>query len=406
MKPLLLLLALSLAANAALYVTRPAASRAAAEPASTSGASAASASAATAPEKPASPHAAFWQSLRPDDPALVARLRAAGWPEDAIRALVTAYVQDHFRARERALFSSSSSPDYWSQSAYSARWSPEARKAQRDLAREKQTLLKSLLGSDLAPEPSFDPRMAGLTPAQAESITMIEEDYAVLTAEIRGDRTLGSTLLLPEDREKLAFLEKEKAADLAKVLSPEQLLDYELKNSPTATSLRYNLTAFNPSEQEFRAIFALQKQLTERLGSPFTDRSASQRDAHTKAQTEIDAQVKQLLSPERYEDYTRAKDYDYRTLYQIAGKLQLRPENALAAYEVKTDIETRARALKPTPGPDTISAYTKARTALAQEAEKRLIEAIGQRGYEAYKANSAFWLKNLATPVTTSAAAR
>ncbi len=401
MKPLLLLLGLSLAANAVLILARPSAPSAA----PTSPEAAASADPAKAPANPATalpvplqsppnPYAAFWEKLPPGDPALAAKLRAAGWPEDAIRALVTAYVADLFRPRERAFQSSVMGQEYWRQ-AYFGNRSPAATKAWRDLKHEKQALLKSLLGANYIPEPSADVRFAGLSPAVAESVAMIEQDYAVLTAEVRGDRTLGTTLLLPEDREKLLFLEKEKAADLAKVLSPEQLLDYELKNSTTAPSLRYNLTAFNPTEQEFRELYALQKTLTERFGSTMVGMSASERDARTKAQAGIDAQVKQLLSPERYEDYTRAKDFDYRALYQIADKLQLRPENALAAYEVKTDIETRARSLSYTDGRD-------ARIALAQEAEKRLVEALGQRGYEAYKSNGAYWLRNLNPPARPS----
>jgi hypothetical protein len=400
MKPLLILLGLSLAANAALYFTRPANSSktASAAPASPSASGATTEKTSTSQTNNTSaaahPHAAFWAKLPPGDPALAEKLRAAGWPEDAIRALVTAYVQDLFRPRERALQSDSTSGEYWRQSYFGNR-SPAAYKTWRDLQREKLTLMKTILGADYIPEPSQDVRFAGLNPAVAESVAMIEQDYSVLTAEVRGDRTFGTTLLLPEDREKLAFLEKEKAADLAKVLSPEQLLDYELKNSSTASSLRYSLAAFNPTEQEFREIYALQKTLTERLGPLSAGMSVSQREDRNAAQAEIDAQVKQRLSPERYEDYTRAKDFDYRALYQIADKLQLRPENALAAYEVKADIEKRAREIQPTSGPD-------ARAALVQEAEKRLVEALGQHGYEAYKLNGAFWLRNLNPPARPS----
>ena len=34
-------------------------------------------------------------------------------------------------------------------------------------------------------------------------------------------------------------------------------------------------------------------------------------------------------------------------------------------------------------------------------AEKRLVESLGQRGYEAYKANGAYWITNLTPPSTT-----
>ena len=414
MKPLLLLLGLSLAANAALYFTRPAndsktapasATSSIVTPPAVAGKNSAGQTNPT-PTGAAHPHAAFWTKLEAGDPSVVESLRAAGWPDDALRALVTAYVYDLYRPRERALRPDTSQQEYWNQSSLRAGWNLATRKASRDLVREKHNLIKTLLGPSYVAEPSTDPRFVHLPPAVAESLNMIEHDYSVLSAEVRGDLTSGISILLPEDREKLAFLEKEKAADLAKVLTPEQLLDYELRNSRTAAQLRSTLTAFNPTEQEFRALFALQKQLADRLGTATAGMSVSAREVLNKAQAEIDAQAKQILPPDRYEDYVRAKDYDYRRLYQIADRLKLPPETAIAAYEVKADIEKRAREIKPTPGPDAVKQFTEARAALAQEAQKRLVDSLGQRGFDVYRENGAYWLNNLTASPTSPTSTR
>ena len=40
-----------------------------------------------------------------------------------------------------------------------------------------------------------------------------------------------------------------------KVLTPEQLLEYQLRNSDLASNLKYQIGAFEPTESEYHAIF-------------------------------------------------------------------------------------------------------------------------------------------------------
>ncbi|MGC4072044.1 MAG: hypothetical protein QM760_05920 [Nibricoccus sp.] len=410
MKPLLLLLGLSLAANAALFLTRPAPAPSSFS-VSTSGGSSnsrpSSAAASASSDKsavPPGPYAPLWEKLRTGDASVVASLRAAGWPEEAIRALVEAQVNDLYRARSRALTPDYSKVEYWRQNPYSSTWTADTAKAWRDLNREKTAMLKKLLGDDYAPVPNLyaADRYPNLTPAQIETVQAIEEDYRVLRYGITGTGNDYNSILLPEDREKLAYLEKEKTADLSKVISADTQLELDLRNSNAASQLRFQLTAFDPSEEEFRKIFALQKTATDALGITYSNATAAQREALNKSQASIDAQVKEILTPERYADYTRAKDYEYRRLYQLTERLELPKDKALAAYAVKADIEKRYREIKPTPGPDGAKAAAAARSALAQEAEQLLVESLGQRGYDAYKSAGANWL----TRMTPAAATR
>ncbi|WP_138223212.1 hypothetical protein [Nibricoccus aquaticus] len=408
MKPLLLLLSLSVAANAILFFSRPkpqntsapatpaAVEKSSASPSLNSQPSTLNSSAAFS--VPTGPHAPFWEKLRTGDASTVAALRAAGWPEDAIRSVAAALIGDAYQSRFDALLSSRNSQEYWRPDSFYNRSTPEQRKAANELSRELRTRLKSLLGEDYLPEQTWqDPRFARFTPAQAEALRMIDEDYNVLTMEIRGNPTAGRTILLPEDREKLLYLEKEKAADMAKVLSPSEFLEYELRQSTAASYLRSNLAGLRPTEEEFRALFPHQKAMLEKMGISSGAPSTNDRAVREQAQREMDAAAKTVLTPERYEDYVRAKDYDYGRLVVLAERLQLPPENATAAYEVKADIEKRLRALRPS-GPDAQKTLAASRTELAAEAEKRLVAALGQRGYEAYKTNGAFWLNNLTPP--------
>jgi len=412
MKPLLLLLALSLATNSALLIKRSRSSLATHTTASTSSStatavektsasSASNPSAGTALTSEQKRYAPLWEKLRAGDSSVVAGLRAAGWPEDAIRTLVITQVTEQFRARARALRPDLAKAEYWKQNPYGNLWTPESMKAFRDLGREQKALVKSLLGTDYVPPDYADNiarRYGGLpiTPDQAEAIQMVEEDYRILSAEIRGPGGMIGNTLLSEDREKLAFLEKEKTADLAKILPPELLLDFELRNSPVASSLRNQLTAFSPTEEEFRQLFAIQKTADEAAGYTMGGSQA----ARLKSQSEADAQIKQILSPERYADYTRSKNYEYRQLYQLATRLQLPKENAAAAYDLKADYDKRLREIPRKPDPENKKAAAEARAALVAETEEQLIGLLGQRGYDAIKSSGATWISRLSPPAS------
>jgi hypothetical protein len=416
MKPLVALLALSLAANAILYFSRPKPSASASSSPQTaaveksSSNSTQSPNASSSPSSPSSasttsvsssPHAALWEKLRSGDATIVAALRAAGWPEDAIRLLVESLVQDAYRDRFKALRPSSSVTEYWRQDAVFNRFNPEQRKASHELSREMRARLKQLLGPDYTPEQSWrDPRYARFTPAQAESLRLIEEDYNVLIAEARGNSSMvGRTILLPEDREKLRFLEAEKAADIAKVLSPSELLEYDLRHSQAASTLRNTFAGLRATEEEFRALLPLQKAMHEKIGVA-SGNTPADRTLRDQAQREMDAAAKAVLSPARYDEYIRAKDYEYGRLVTLSDRLQLPPTAAATAYDIKADIEKRSREIRPS-GPDGMKAYQAARAELAAEAEKRLLDTLGQRGLDAYKINGAYWLTNL-TPNTSA----
>jgi hypothetical protein len=69
----------------------------------------------------------------------------------------------------------------------------------------------------------------------AQQLTSITTDYKDMA---QGIYEQSPPLIRPEDREKLTFLEKEKTADLATVLTAEELELYQLKADETAAPRR------------------------------------------------------------------------------------------------------------------------------------------------------------------------
>src|SRR5258707_692709 len=78
-------------------------------------------------------------------------------------------------------------------------------------------------------------QFGNLSRQKVDSVQRIEDDYSEMTSAIRAAM---AGITLPEDRDKLALLAREKHADLAAVLTPGELADYELRSSPITSLLR------------------------------------------------------------------------------------------------------------------------------------------------------------------------
>jgi hypothetical protein len=318
-----------------------------------------------------------WSLIQSGDPSSVEKPRALGLPESLINALIRHQTDLRYRERENALLSTSSQQPYWSakfdRSRYGTYYSPE----RVELRRQKQAELKTLLGPDYRKDDLIqDPRTAFLPPAKAEQLREIQEDYAAMEQSFAGY----DGITLPEDREKRAFLEKQKRADLAELLTPEELTAYELRSSPTASNLRRELATIDLTEDEFKTLYTLRKPYDERPRTNiFTNPvNAQERQA-------LNAEIKAALGDERYAEYERAQDYDYRTLNQLATRLELPREKATEAYTLKTALEKKLTEFKPQPGPNMRQQRADFLTSLSREAEKGFTEILGEKGYATYK---------------------
>ena len=400
MKPALkLVLALSLAGNLALlgYVVSQRNASTTPRATGTGATLKTTASSGTAKNGTA---ADMWKALvTGDQPAdWVQSLRNAGFPDNIVRAIVSAQIRERYAARRAALLKNDDA-QYWIKT-----WNgwgggdPASRAALRELWRAERAEIKDALGDAYADSPEYQrmvQRQFGDLPKdKITALQTITEDYQELTSEIH---QISNGVMLPEDREKLIFLEKEKRADLAGLLTPEELQTYELRSSQTANNLRWQLSAFAPNEQEFRSIFALQRDFE----LQFPDRSSNNSDeaaqkARSDAQTALDAQIKASLGEARYTDYQRAKDGNYQQVARLAERLALPKENAVAVYDLSKEVQKRINDIRNDKNLNN-DTRNQALASLADEATAKVTASLGgDRGFEAYKENGGWWLNNIA----------
>lgn len=322
--------------------------------------------------------------------AQVERLRAEEFPPSVIRAIMAAQIREKFAARRKALEAADAETPFWI-----ANRDPKVQAEQRALAREEQKALRDLLGPDAeqGTHATLRRMLPDLPAEKIDQVAQIRERYDTQRSELYSN---SGGRLLPDEQQKLADLEKSFRAELATVLSPQELEDYELRASRTASQLRYTLAAFDPSEQEYRALFRLQQAFDEQFAGYSPGSSPEQMRARREAQQKLAEDIKATLGPERYADYQRATDYNFRRTTEVIARLNLPPETANDLYAVQRSVQDRAnelrRAAETTGGAERMTQLA----ALAREAEATLSAKLGPANFQIYKEHAGSWLRSIA----------
>jgi hypothetical protein len=234
----------------------------------------------------------------------------------------------------------------------------------------------------------------GLTREKYDRIQAISADYN----EMRND-VFGATngVMLPEDKEKMDYLQKEQKSEIAAELSPDELFEYQLRTSNVSYELRSTLSAFNPTEDEFRAIFKVQQDFDSQYGSSeeqLTPDQIKEKEAH---KADLLAKIQDAIGPERAAEYKVESDPNYVQVSRLVDRLALPAAATQQVVSVQSDITKRADAIRKDPG---LSAADKNSqlAALADEASAQITAVMGDRGLQAYKQNGGGWIQGLKPP--------
>lgn len=341
-----------------------------------------------------------WAGLASGElPALVARLRAAGFPATMIRAIVSAELQHRFSSRTEELRRTINETPYWRGEPGYFPGGSKIYEQINQLSRERSRALRDLLGQDAFAYAGMDPSEAqrrqygNLSAGKIELVQRISDDYADMTSQLRAGM---QGITLPEDREKFALLDREKRADLAAILTPEELADYEMRTSPVTSRLRTALTIMDASEAEFRSIYGAHVPHTDVLyptsagGMVFI---SDTNDARRAATQKINEDLKAALGPDRFANYQRATDRDFQQLYQLTRADNVSYDTLVRAFDTRQT--TADASIKIVDDPQmTPEAKRAALKTLAQQARTQLLSTLGPASGPAY-ADTSRWLTGL-----------
>jgi hypothetical protein len=345
---LVVLLLLSLAGNAALafLALRPAQTPAPAAPvaAAPTGAPApviaapvAAPVAAVAP----TPAPASWQALQSghDLQDLVARMRAGGFPPSVIRATVRQLISDRMdRSAIQRL-------PFWKQSP----GNPEYQAAQAAISAKTREQYEALLGSDALPAASLDPvsrarRYGNLSDEKINQIEAMNRDYGELGSQLYAQRRSGDMQTVMAAQ---TTMEEDRRKELATLLTPEELEQYELRSSPASSRVSNNLRGVEVSEQEFAALFHAQKAFESadpmRTGQNINSDAMAKRN---QAQDTLNEQARGVLGEERFYEYLKSADPAYsRAAQSMAAHPTVTPAQTYELVRLEREYQASTMAL-------------------------------------------------------------
>jgi type II secretory pathway component PulJ len=374
MKPATLILVASLTANAlfvAFAVRRPAPNPPGPAPAGSDRAARNSAALATA--------------LANGD---VAALRAAGIPEDSLRALELGRALRRFVDRSQEIRSKFAGQiPYWRQNRGAdspwAQMRPELLKAQREFS----GIFQSIYGQDIEGMLSTrEPRYSYLSPQKRDELRRIEQDYNEMQAQIYAEQ---AGVELPSDREKLRLLRLERERDLLAALNPEEREQYELHESPAARSIMWRYGAALETEADFKKMYAIQKAYNDDYSSE-APRSPAQLREFRAAGEQVRRDLDAMLTPQQVATLQRANDSDLSLLSALTQRLNLPASATDSVLALRSSYAAQSLQINADPTLSDLDRRLKLQ-ALATRAQSDLRGSLGVDAAQTY-ANRSNWV--------------
>lgn len=399
MKPLLfVLLAVSVAANIVLALRPARPSSSASTPVASSSAATASASETSAQATAGSvaisstrgggtapvahaPVGAVWRSAatEADLHRVVADLRGAGYPPDVVRAVVQQLLKTRFASREP-----NAGQPYWKHNNQT----PEAVAAQTAVNNERRVLLEALLGADGRPSAMLDAetrlrRYGDMSEEKIDLLAKIERDYSEMSAEAwakrRGNIVVSNDTMMQTQQ----LMEQEKLADMAAVLTPDELIQYEMRNSPAARNLINNLRNVDITEAEYARLYQAQKAFMDANPRRTTMDQAAYMQRQT-AQMALNEEARAVLGDSRFYSYLEGSDYQYANVAKaFAAHPAVTPSISYQVYRLQNELQA-AITQGMRDGPVSAERSAEMRT-LVESYNTRLESLIGVEAAEAYR---------------------
>jgi hypothetical protein len=247
----------------------------------------------------------------------LAALTAAGVPTATARDLLLGRALSRYAERTQNSGSPTTDVRWWRSQPNSSRVE-STQLAQREL----NAAMRAAFGADLFPT-SGDPRQYSFLPAaKRDGLQRIQQDYEEMMAKFSANG-----IQLASDKQRLALLRTERDRDIAALLTPSELAEYDLRTSSTSLALRSRFGEAIQSEDDFRRLYALQKAFDDTFAlDPSAPRPTPEfMQQRAAAERQLQDDFRAALGDEKFAGLQRASDQELRALDALATRLNLPP---------------------------------------------------------------------------------
>lgn len=299
-------------------------------------------------ETPGIPNGFDWSQVESTDfHQYMANLRAIGCPPETVRDLIIAEVNKLFAPRFAVLASQTQRYDYWK---------PASKKSKEDLRqqldalqKEKRALLHALLGIDGDPHEKWanvtiddlaeQGRFGFLSADKEKQVREIMDKYKALGA------TRQSGEIFIGDGSDSKRLREQRREELARVLTPDELYQFDLRDSNTAESIRGRFGSADLTEEEYRKLFDLRRAYEDEQGAVADNSDPEKMRRRSEARRQLEEGYKTALGEDRNKEVQRQMDPSWRGLSEIAKQFNLSQSVIEQAYTYQQTASEQINAL-------------------------------------------------------------
>ena len=264
----------------------------------------------------------------------IRNLRGVGCPDDTICIIMKGELDKMFAERWQQIQKPITKTAYWQ--AVPPAWIFKNRE-KTEIARyesEKAALLQQLMG---ATGPcGCDERALTATHMLFSSddrrskVELILAHFEISEKELEREASISANEQAMMQARLNLIAQKRQA--LLEILSPEELKQLELSTAPRAIYLRERLYGFQPSRNEFEAIYDYYGAEQGLYASSRTSNSAT--DTSTEARAEMDAKLKATLGEDRFAQFQLQENNDYRFIGMLGQMNGWDPKLVSSALKV------------------------------------------------------------------------
>jgi hypothetical protein len=294
-----------------------------------------------------------WSEIESEDyPTYIANLRDIGCPESTIRDIILAEVNQLY-ARRRATEVITPDQQWWRLDP-----DPEILRASKlkldELENERRALLTELLGpgwerADLAESstqnvvPLNGPILGSLSPETRLAVQEISlRAQKRITAYMEEQQKAGKAI----DPAEYARLRQQTRDELAHYLNPEQIEEYLLRNSFTASRMRNELRGFDLGADDFRQLFRTRDPLEQQIQQLASSTDAVSVKRRLELERQRDQALMQVLGPDRYQQYQVQQDPTFRQTQATAQQLGVTQDTLFTFYQVNKATEVERQRIR------------------------------------------------------------
>ena len=294
-----------------------------------------------------------WKHVESSDyVAYVRNLRDIGCPEEAIRDIILADVNKYYALRMQELLPTPvSATNFWEPSKpLSARVRVQLETQLAAIQGEKRRTLQTLLGPGFSEPAGFssgspalveqggfetdwrkapDAALDFLPVEKRDAFVQVAQRYQFARQALYAEAEAQS---MAPDWQRLRELKQQHDRDLATLLSPGELEQFELRYDPVAESMRRDLLGFAPTADEFRALFKILQDVDRRFAFTPPEDEAAQA-SRLQAQRDATQDIKAALGEQRYAEYERTANPGFHQLCLLVNELGLPPDTATKVYD-------------------------------------------------------------------------